>query len=96
MTRKSFFGGLEGLTAKFLSLAITLVFFIIYTMTSGGYDANWFEFSGTLILFTLLYEAIGYSMYIFFRFFSRSRVTAVKEEDSKNSEIVASYEEKEK
>ncbi len=91
MTRKKYFGGLEGIIAKLVSLIITVVFFAIYNLTSDKLEASWFELTGILLLFWLIYEILGYVLFLFFVFFGNNRFERIDEEveeDKDSSEIV--------
>lgn len=77
--KKPFFAGLEGIAARLVSFIITLVFFIIYVSTSGGVEFDWYQMAGTLTLFWLCYEGVGYLLFLFFNFFARNNLTKVDE-----------------
>ena len=79
MAQKSYLGGLEGSIAKMVSLMINLAFFSIYTISQDGLQVSWFELVGVLLLFWVIYEVLGYILYIFFSFFARTKISRVEE-----------------
>ena len=81
MSRPNYFGGLEGFAAKLVSLVITLVFFSIYTAAAKGFESSWFELTGILTLFWVIYEILGYILFVFFNFFARNKFSKYDEEE---------------
>jgi hypothetical protein len=67
MNKKSFIPGSEGFLAKIVSVIFSIAFFSVYSAGTKGITNNWSDIIWLLLLFTVIYEVIGY---VFFKIFS--------------------------
>jgi hypothetical protein len=77
MKEYNFFAGLEEVGGRFGSLFITLGLFAVYGWAKGIVSLDWFQVSGYLGLFWLLYELFSFLLFKTFRYFAGSK----KDED---------------
>ena len=75
MGNRSFISGLEELVARIVSLALSLVFFVVYVYAAEELVINWQSVISFLLIFWLIYETLAYLLYIIFRFFGDNTKT---------------------
>jgi hypothetical protein len=75
MNTKRFFTGLEEIFGRFVGLFFAIVLFAVYFSAKGVFTANWYELSGWLLLFWLVYEVLSYGFFKAFMFFSKDETS---------------------
>ncbi len=70
---KNFFAGIEEVISRLLAAVISMVFFLIYIYARPDQEVtlNWSGLLAMLGIFWLVYEFIGYVLYLIFVYFSR-------------------------
>jgi hypothetical protein len=87
MENRKFFAGLEEVFGRFGGLFVTLVLFAVYGWAKGNVSLDWFQVSGYLALFWLIYEIFSYIFFKTFRYFaSTNQDESVAEEVEKVDE----------
>jgi hypothetical protein len=87
MSPKSFFSSLEEIFARFFSLVLSLIFFVIYVIAAGNkVELNVVGILQTTLVFWLIYETISFILFTVFRFFASRSTGETSEPEIKLEE----------
>ena len=90
---KEFLSGLEEVVARIVSLVITMLISIAYTLGNPFNQPKWQEIALFLLGFWFAYEIIGYILFTLFRFFASKKtpgddgtIPEISEDSQENSD----------